>query len=65
MNEIDRVLATIAKALVTFLVALVFARIFAFVDPDRRILSLLGFWTLISWCWKAINYEGKNSKDFE
>lgn len=56
MSYDDKVLATIAKVICTSLVVMVFLNILHWVDPERNVLTLLGFWTITHWVWKFLNY---------
>lgn len=56
MSYDNKVLTTTAKVIVTYLMVMGIMSILHWLDPERNILTLLGLWTVMVWCWKFLNY---------
>jgi hypothetical protein len=56
MTYDNKLLATTAKVITTYLMVFGIMSILHWLDAERNILTLLGFWTVMVWCWKLLNY---------
>jgi hypothetical protein len=63
MSYDNKVLATTAKVIVTSLAVMVILNVLHWLDPNGNVLTLLGFWTIMVWCWNLLNYEGKPDRE--
>lgn len=67
MTSDSHMLATTAKVITTYLMVMGIMSILHWLDPERNILTLLGFWCILNWSWKLLKYgenlaEGKDDE---
>ena len=63
MSYDNKVLATTAKVIVTSLAVMAILNVLHWLDPNGNVLTLLGFWAIMVWCWNLLNYEGKPDRE--